>query len=110
MECGFSFKSLILLLYKSLKLSLDGHLTLKMCFLLAMASTKRVTKLKLYSLILRLTLSRGHNVPNVTLFPSPRADKNVKSERRVRGFYIIMRAGLKGLSYEMDLAQLCLCI
>ena len=52
-----------------------------------------------------LTLSHRHDVPNVTFLPSTRADMTLRmsSPQRqvektgVRGFYIIMWAGLKGL-------------
>ena len=56
--------------------------------------------------LLKLTLSRRHDVANVAFLPSPRADKTLRTsspQRQVgragvRGFYIIMRAGLKGLT------------
>ena len=52
-----------------------------------------------------LTLSRLHDVRNVTFLPSTRADMALRTsspqhqvgKTGVRGFYIIMRAGLKGL-------------
>ena len=55
----------------------------------------------------RLTLSHQHDVPNVNFLPSTLADMTLRTsspqlqfgKTGVRGFHIIMRAGMKELNY-----------